>query len=94
MSSVSQSPEVARLRQSKYRSRQRDRGFELVNKWIHSENKDDVYQIIDRINDDMASNNNEFVRFLIDVITSQPGACFFGKNIDGRWRFEVRKPQQ
>lgn len=86
------SPEQARYNQSTYRQRQRERGFHLINKWIHLSIRDEVYRIIDAINKDFSDSNITFIKFMLDVINSGSGCEIHGKKVDGRWKIRLIPP--
>jgi len=85
-------PEKARENQSRYRGRQRNKGMGLVNKWIPRAIREDLYDIIDKINNDFDSDNIDFVKFAIAFLDAQDGTIITAKKSHGRWRFILKDP--
>lgn len=86
------SPEQSRHNQQVYRQRQRQRGYHLINKWIHLSIRDEVYKIIDAINKDFSASNITFVNMMLDILSSGSGTEIHGRKVDGKWKFHVIPP--
>lgn len=87
-------PEQARLNMANYRSRQRDRGFCLLNKWTNKKIREDVYELIDRINFDFKRGETSFLKMMLNVLRAANGTEIHARRVHGKWDFHVIEPEE
>lgn len=86
-------PEIARARQEKCRSKKRARGLELINQWTHTSIRPFVYDIIKKINADHEDGSTDFLKFIVDIINADSGSILRARKVNDKWHFELFPPQ-